>query len=63
MVFGLFNIIDSGASFILHWIPFYHFLTSLCAIIGGVFTVTGLIDSVVRQSLRSLKTKVSLGKN
>ncbi len=28
-------------------VPFTHFLTQLCAIIGGVFTVSGIIDSVL----------------
>ena len=26
---------------------FTHFLTSVCAIVGGVFTVSGLIDSFI----------------
>ena len=26
--------------------PFFHFITQVCAIIGGVFTVTGLLDRV-----------------
>lgn len=43
--------------------PFYHFLTSVCAIIGGVFTVLGLIDSVVHHSVTALKKKVVLGKH
>lgn len=42
--------------------PFYKFLTSVCAIIGGVFTVIGLIDSMVYHSLRTFKKKVELGK-
>jgi len=41
---------------------FTHFLTSLCAIIGGVFTVAGIIDSLLYQSLRTLKKKIDLGK-
>jgi len=41
---------------------FPHFLTGICAIIGGVFTVSGLIDSFIYQGLRSLKKKVELGK-
>eukprot|EP00039_Didymoeca_costata_P019597 m.338192 g.338192 ORF g.338192 m.338192 type:complete len:382 (+) comp18335_c0_seq1:145-1290(+) len=39
-----------------------HFLTSLCAIIGGVFTVAGMIDSVIFHSLRSWQKKNELGK-
>lgn len=31
--------------------PFTHFLAKLCAIAGGVFTVTGLIDSALRNSV------------
>jgi len=41
---------------------FAHFLTSLCAIIGGVFTVAGIIDSLIYNSMRSLGKKIELGK-
>jgi len=41
---------------------FAHFLTSVCAIVGGVFTVAGIIDSLVYHSVRSLKKKIELGK-
>jgi hypothetical protein len=41
---------------------FAHFLTSVCAIVGGVFTVAGIIDSFIYHSMRSLKKKVELGK-
>ena len=30
----------------------YHFLTTTCAIIGGVFTVAGIIDSLLYTGLR-----------
>ena len=36
---------------------FGHFLTSLFAIVGGVFTVAGIIDSFVYQGLKSLANK------
>jgi len=42
---------------------FAHFLTSVCAIVGGVFTVAGIVDSLVYHSMRSLKKKVELGKH
>ena len=42
--------------------PFYEFLTSACAIIGGVFTVVGLLDSLIYQGMKSIKKKVALGK-
>ena len=41
---------------------FAHFLTGVCAIIGGVFTVAGIVDSLLYHSLRTLKKKVDLGK-
>jgi endoplasmic reticulum-Golgi intermediate compartment protein 3 len=42
---------------------FTHFLTGVCAIVGGVFTVAGIVDSLVYHSLRSLQKKVELGKH
>eukprot|EP00210_Caulerpa_lentillifera_P006618 g6323.t1 len=39
----------------------YKFVTSLCAIIGGVFTVAGILDSLVHQGVRIAK-KIELGK-
>jgi len=41
---------------------FSHFITNLCAIIGGVFTVAGILDSVVHNTMKLMK-KVELGKN
>lgn len=39
-----------------------HFLTNVCAIIGGVFTVAGLIDSLLYYSIRVIQKKIELGK-
>ena len=39
----------------------YHFLTTLCAIIGGVFTVYGILDSISFSAVKMMK-KVELGK-
>ncbi|XP_076671501.1 endoplasmic reticulum-Golgi intermediate compartment protein 3 isoform X2 [Andrena cerasifolii] len=41
---------------------FGHFATNTCAIIGGVFTVAGLIDSLLYHSLRAIQKKIELGK-
>jgi len=41
---------------------FAHFITGVCAIVGGVFTVAGIIDSFIYHSIRSLKFKTQLGK-
>mmetsp|Transcript_36088 Transcript_36088/g.93032 ORF Transcript_36088/g.93032 Transcript_36088/m.93032 type:complete len:379 (+) Transcript_36088:92-1228(+) len=35
-------------------VPLSHFLISVCAIIGGVFTVSGMIDAALYRSSRSL---------
>ncbi|XP_074302449.1 protein disulfide-isomerase 5-4-like isoform X2 [Silene latifolia] len=41
---------------------FSHFITNVCAIIGGVFTVAGILDSILHNTMRMVK-KVELGKN
>ncbi|TYI47379.1 hypothetical protein E1A91_D13G169300v1 [Gossypium mustelinum] len=41
---------------------FSHFLTNVCAIIGGVFTVAGILDSIFHNTIRLMK-KVEIGKN
>lgn len=39
-----------------------HFLTNICAIIGGIFTVAGIIDSFVYHGHRAIKKKMEIGK-
>ncbi|XP_078446542.1 uncharacterized protein LOC144715485 [Wolffia australiana] len=39
-----------------------HFITNLCAIIGGVFTVSGIIDAFVYYGHRAIKKKIEVGK-
>ncbi|KAK4420742.1 protein disulfide isomerase-like 5-4 [Sesamum alatum] len=41
---------------------FSHFITNVCAIIGGIFTVAGIVDSLLHTTFRLMK-KVELGKN
>ncbi|XP_031261995.1 protein disulfide-isomerase 5-3-like [Pistacia vera] len=41
---------------------FSHFITNVCAIIGGVFTVAGILDAILHNTIRMMK-KVELGKN
>ncbi len=40
----------------------YHFATQLCAIVGGVFTVGGMLAASLETGLASLKQKETLGK-
>lgn len=39
-----------------------HFLTHICAIIGGVFTVSGIIDAIFYHGHRAIKKKMEIGK-
>jgi hypothetical protein len=39
----------------------YHFLTTTCAIVGGVFTIAGVLDSILYSTIKLAK-KVELGK-
>ncbi|XP_054164567.1 endoplasmic reticulum-Golgi intermediate compartment protein 3-like [Oppia nitens] len=41
---------------------FMHFLTSLCAITGGIFTVSAIIDSLLYHSIKAIQKKIELGK-
>jgi len=43
-------------------LSFLQFLTSVCAIVGGVFTVAGIIDGAIYNANRTLKRKIQLGK-
>ncbi|KAG5852959.1 hypothetical protein ANANG_G00068060 [Anguilla anguilla] len=41
--------------------PLYRFITTICAIIGGTFTVAGIIDSCIFTASEAWK-KIQLGK-
>lgn len=41
--------------------PFYHFITMVCAIVGGTFTVAGIVDSCIFSATEMYK-KFALGK-
>lgn len=40
-----------------------HLFTNACAIIGGVFTVSGIIDTFIYHGHRAIKKKMELGKH
>eukprot|EP01048_Picozoa_sp_COSAG05_P016828 COSAG05_NODE_2218_length_3375_cov_289.130952_3_plen_56_part_00 len=42
--------------------PFYHFMTEVCAIIGGAITMTGFIDSFIYRTDQAVRKKMQLGK-
>lgn len=41
---------------------FSHFMVQICAVIGGIFTVAGLVDSVLHKSIVHLARKAQYGK-
>ncbi|KAL1925789.1 uncharacterized protein VTP21DRAFT_672 [Calcarisporiella thermophila] len=41
---------------------FVQFFTGVCAIVGGIFTVAGLVDGFIYQAERRIKKKMELGK-
>lgn len=49
------NVVEQHRSFL-------HFLTNVCAIVGGVFTVAGILDSTVYHGHRLIRKKKELGK-
>lgn len=40
----------------------YHFITTLCAIVGGVFVVAGIVDGLLHTGAALVRKKVDLGK-
>lgn len=41
---------------------FLAFLTSTCAIVGGVFTISGIVDATVYHGQKMLRKKLEMGK-
>ncbi|KAI8143705.1 endoplasmic reticulum vesicle transporter-domain-containing protein [Fennellomyces sp. T-0311] len=62
---GVFFVMDISPMLIIYReerSSFASFLTGVCAIVGGIFTVAGLFDRVVYRAERALKKKRDLGK-
>lgn len=43
-------------------ISFLHFMTNICAVFGGIFTMAGIVDSFVYHSNRAIRKKQEIGK-
>ncbi|CAK9876341.1 unnamed protein product [Sphagnum jensenii] len=61
-VFFIYDLSPIKVKFVEERVSFLHFLTNVCAIMGGVFTVSGIIDSFIYHGHRAIKKKVELGK-
>lgn len=61
-VFFFYDLSPIKVTFTEQHVSFLHFLTNVCAIVGGVFTVSGIIDSFVYHGQRAIKKKMEIGK-
>ncbi|KAH6756742.1 Endoplasmic reticulum vesicle transporter protein [Perilla frutescens var. hirtella] len=61
-VFFFYDLSPIKVTFAETRVSFLHFLTSVCAIVGGVFTVSGILDSFVYHGQRAIKKKMEIGK-
>jgi hypothetical protein len=39
-----------------------HFVIQICAILGGIFSVTGIIDALIHKSVLAILRKANMGK-
>lgn len=60
-VFFIYDFSPIMVSFTEQTTSFAHFLTSLCAIVGGVFTVAGIIDSFIYHLMKTINQQGALG--
>ncbi|PNW73965.1 hypothetical protein CHLRE_13g579850v5 [Chlamydomonas reinhardtii] len=61
-VFFFYDLSPIKVKIVEHGSSFLSFLTSVCAIVGGVFTVSGIVDAFVYTGTRMIKKKMELGK-
>ncbi|CAM6082878.1 unnamed protein product [Calypogeia fissa] len=61
-VFFFYDLSPIKVNFTHERTSFLHFLTNLCAIIGGMFTVSGIIDALVYHGHKAIKKKIEIGK-
>ncbi|GLC35510.1 hypothetical protein PLESTF_001383200 [Pleodorina starrii] len=61
-VFFFYDLSPIKVRIVEHSSSFLSFLTSVCAIVGGVFTVSGIVDAFVYTSTRLIRKKMELGK-
>ncbi|GMH00129.1 hypothetical protein Nepgr_001968 [Nepenthes gracilis] len=61
-VFFFYDLSPIKVTFTEQHVSFLHFLTNVCAIVGGVFTVSGILDSFIYHGQRAIKKKIEIGK-
>ncbi|KAL7582816.1 hypothetical protein Lser_V15G46037 [Lactuca serriola] len=61
-VFFFYDLSPIKVTFTERHASFLHFLTNLCAIVGGIFTVAGIVDSFIYHGHKAMKKKREIGK-
>ncbi|KAE8669125.1 Detected protein of confused Function [Hibiscus syriacus] len=61
-VYFFYDLSPIKVTFTEQHVSFLHFLTNVCAIVGGVFSVSGMIDSFIYHGQKAIKKKIQLGK-
>ncbi|KAJ7006783.1 hypothetical protein NC653_005978 [Populus alba x Populus x berolinensis] len=60
-VFFFYDLCPIKVTFTEEHVSFLHFLTNVCAIVGGVFTVSGILDSFIYHGQKAIKKKMEIG--
>ncbi|GMI90594.1 hypothetical protein like AT1G36050 [Hibiscus trionum] len=61
-VYFFYDLSPIKVTFTEQHVSFLHFLTNVCAIVGGVFTVSEMLDSFIYHGQKAIKKKVEIGK-
>ncbi|MBA0865998.1 hypothetical protein Goshw_017129 [Gossypium schwendimanii] len=61
-VFFIYDLSPIKVTFAEGHVSFLHFLTNVCAIVGGVFAVSGIIDSCIYHGQKAMEKKMEIGK-
>ncbi|KAD5317994.1 hypothetical protein E3N88_17940 [Mikania micrantha] len=61
-VFFFYDLSPIKVTFMEKHTSFLHFLTNVCAIVGGIFTVAGIVDSFIYHGHKALRKKMEIGK-
>ncbi|KAL2937264.1 Endoplasmic reticulum-Golgi intermediate compartment protein 3 [Bienertia sinuspersici] len=57
-VFFYYDLSPVKVNFMERRMSFLHFMTNVCAIVGGTFTVAGIVDSFVYHGRKAMKNKI-----
>ncbi|XP_074582256.1 uncharacterized protein LOC141838624 [Curcuma longa] len=61
-VFFFYDLSPIKVTFTEAHVSFLHLLTNVCAIVGGIFTVSGILDAFIYHGQRAIKKKMEIGK-